>query len=113
MLRVTLALVLSLAVASAHAQLGLPGVRVPLTVPQLPNVDRTLQGVDSQLGNSVLQDARALQVRNLLRQNRTTLEADPNGAAMLRSEIVALSPSDADLALVQGAGFTIVGVRAL
>src|ERR1700727_743886 len=63
MLRLTLALVLSLAVACAHAQLGLPGVRVPLTVPQVPTVDRTLQGIDAQLGGSVLQDARALQAR--------------------------------------------------
>jgi hypothetical protein len=113
MLRVTLALVLSLAVAAAHAQLGLPGVRVPLQVPQLPVVDRTLQGVDGALNTDVLERARNVQVSALLRQNRTTLEADPTGAAMLRSEIVALSPTDADLALAQAAGFSVVSTRTL
>jgi subtilisin family serine protease len=113
MLRVTLALVLSLAVAVARAQLGLPGVRVPLPLPQLPTLDRTLQGVDVQNDTNALERARLLQVRNLIRANRTTLEADPAGAAMVRSEIVALSPSDADLALIQASGFTVLGARAL
>jgi hypothetical protein len=113
MLRVTLALVLSLAVAVAHAQLGLPGVRVPLPLPQLSTLDRTLAGVDLQTDTNALERARRLQVRDLIRSNRTTLEADPSGAAMLRSEIVALSPSDADLALVQAAGFSVLGVRTL
>jgi subtilisin family serine protease len=117
MWRITLALVASLAVAAAHAQLGLQSVRVPLNVPlnvpQVAGLDRTLQGVDAQVDNSVLQNARALQVRTLIRRNRATLEADPNGAAVVRNEIVAMSPSDADLALAQTAGFSVVGVRTL
>jgi hypothetical protein len=113
MLRVTLALVSSLAVAVAHAQLGLPGVRVPLPLPQLSTLDRTLSGVDLRSDTNALEGARRLQVRNLIRANRTTLEADPAGAAMLRREIVALSPSDADLALVQASGFSVLGVRTL
>jgi hypothetical protein len=72
-----------------------------------------VQGVSSQLDSSLSQDTRALQVRDLIRQNRTTLEADPNGAAMLRNEILALSPTDGDLALAQNAGFAVVGVRTL
>lgn len=119
MRRITLALVLSLAVAAAHAQLGVPAVRVPLPVPPLSVIGRTLQGVDSQLDTSTLQDirtlrdARVLQVRNLIRRNRATLEADPAGAAMLRNEILALSPSEADLALAQTAGFGVIGTRTL
>ena len=113
MRRISLALVSSLAVSLAHAQLGLPTVRVPLNVPPITALDRTLQGVDSQLGGSALQDARALQVRTLIRRNRATIEADPNGAAIVRNEIVAFSPSDADVALAQGAGFSVVGVRTL
>jgi hypothetical protein len=138
MKRIYLAAVLSLAVTVAHAQLG----RAPMNLPQLPVVNQTLQGVQgvanqtlqgvqgvanqtlqgvqgigsrlgSQLDGTITQDARALQVRDLIRQNRTTLEADPNGAAMLRSEILALSPTDGDLALVQNAGFTVIGVRTL
>jgi subtilisin family serine protease len=102
-----------LAVEAAHAQLGLPAVRVALPVPQLSAIGRTLQGVDTQLDTTTLQDARVRQVRNLIRRNRATLEADPAGAAMLRSEIVALSPSDADLAVAQAAGFGVIGTRAL
>ena len=113
MRRITLGLVLSLAVGAAHAQLGLPAVRVPLPVQPVPAIGRTLQGVDSQLDANSLQDARTLQVRNLIRRNRAALEADPAGAAMLRNEILALSPSDADLALAQAAGFGVIGVRAL
>src|SRR5580700_6709257 len=113
MRRITLALLLSLAVGAAHAQLGLPGVRVAVPVPPLPAIGRTLQGIDPQVDTNTLQDARSVQVRNLIRRNRATLEADPAGAAMLRSEIVALSPSDADLAAVQAAGFGVIGVRAL
>src|SRR5580698_4517856 len=112
MRRITLALVSSLAVALAHAQLGLP-VRVPLPVPQLAPLGRTLQGVDSQLDTNVLQDTRTLQVRALIRGNRNTLEADPNGAAIVRNEIVAFSPSDADVALAQSAGFSVIGIRNL
>lgn len=104
---------MSLAAGAAHAQLGLSGVRVPLPVQPVPAIGRTLQGVDSQLDANVLQDARSLQVRTLIRRNRTTLEADPAGAAMLRSEIVALSPSDAELATAQAAGFSVIGVRTL
>lgn len=117
MRRITLALVSSLAVAAAHAQLGLQSVRVPLNlplnVPQVPALGRTLQSVDTEVDNGVLQNARAVQVRTLIRRNRATLEADPNGAAMVRNEIVALSPSDGDLALAQSAGFGVVGVRTL
>jgi subtilisin family serine protease len=116
MVRIALAVISSLAVAVAHAQLG----RLPLNVPQLPVVNQTLQGVQgagsqlgSQLESTLVQDTRAVQVRDLVRQNRTTLEADPAGAAMLRSEILALSPSDGDLALAQNAGFTVIGVRTL
>jgi subtilisin family serine protease len=114
MRRITLALVSSLAVAVAHAQLGLPSVRLPLNLPQVSTtLDRTLQGVDSQVDTSTLEDARALQVRTLIRRNRATLEADPNGAAIVRNEILAFSPTDADVALAQSAGFGVVGVRTL
>jgi hypothetical protein len=126
MMRITVALVLSLAVGAAHAQLGLPGGRVPLPVqvpvplpvpqlpvPQLPVVGTTVQGADSQLNTNALQDARAVRVRNLIRGNRATLEADPAGAAMLRNEVLAFSPSDADLAAARAAGFGVIGVQTL
>ena len=114
MTRVVLALVLSLAGATAQAQLGLPAVRVP-ALPQLqvPAVVGTIRGVVGQVDAPVLQDARQLQVRDLIRSNRTTVEADPNGAAMLRNEVIAFSPADSDLAAAQAAGFTVVDTRTL
>jgi hypothetical protein len=126
MMRITVALVLSLAAGVAHAQLGLPGGRVPLPVavpvplpvpqlpvPQLPVVGTAVQGADSQLNTNALQDARAVRVRDLIRGNRATLEADPAGAAMLRNEVLAFSPSDADLAAARAAGFGVIGVQTL
>ncbi len=46
-------------------------------------------------------------------RNRATLEADPNGAAIVRNEIVAFSPTDGDVALAQSAGFSVIGMRTL
>src|SRR5580704_10956750 len=126
MMRITVALVLSLAVGVAHAQIGLPGGRLPLPVqvpvplpvpqlplPQLPVVGSAAQGANSQPNTNALQDARAVRVRNLIRANRTTLEADPSGAAMLRNEVLAFAPSDADLAAARAAGFGVIGVQTL
>ena len=125
MARIAIALVLSLAAAAAHAQLGLPGVRVPAlpqqqllpqqVLPQqlLPNVGRTLQGLDPAADARVLRAARRLQVRDLIRRNRTILEADPRGDAIVRNEIVAFSPTAAELAAAQAGGFTIAGQRTL
>ncbi|HTV78246.1 MAG TPA: S8 family serine peptidase [Steroidobacteraceae bacterium] len=114
MARTVLMLMLSLAATAARAQLGLPAVRVP-ALPQLPlqAVTGTLQGLTGQVDATVQQDARQLQVRDLIRRNRATLEADPNGAAIMRGQIVAFSPSDADLAVAQGAGFAILDTRTL
>jgi subtilisin family serine protease len=114
MMRIVLALLLSLGAAAAQAQLGLPGVRLPV-LPQLqvPGVTGTIQGVTGQVDATVLQDARQVQVRDLIRRNRARIEADPNGAAIVRNELVAFSPADADLAAAQAAGFGIVDTRTL
>ena len=113
-MRIVLALVLSLAGATAQAQLGLPTGRLPV-LPQLqvPAVTGTVRGVVGQVDAPVLQDARQLQVRDLIRRNRATLEADPNGAAIVRNELIAFSPAASDLAAAQAAGFTIVDTRTL
>ena len=64
MTRIVVALMLSLAGVAAQAQLGLPGVRVPV-LPQLQvqRVTGTLQGVTGQVDATVLQGARQVQVR--------------------------------------------------
>ena len=74
MMRIVLALVLSLAGVAAQAQLGLPGVRVPvLPQPQVQGVTGTIQGVTGQVDATVLQDARQVQVRDLIRRNRANI----------------------------------------
>jgi subtilisin family serine protease len=114
MTRIVLAWVLSLAGAAAQAQLGLPGGRVPV-LPQLqvPAVTGALQGVTAQVDATVLQDARRVQLRDLIRRNRASVEADPNGAAIVRNQLIAFSPADPDLAAAQAAGFTVVDTRTL
>ena len=106
-----LALVLSLAGAAAQAQLGL---RVP-TLPPLPvpALGGTVQCLTSQLDATVQQDTRQTQVRDLIRRNRAALEADPNGAAIVRNQLLAFSPVATDLAAIQAAGFSIVDTRML
>src|ERR1700761_6011297 len=113
-MRIVIALLLSLAGAAAQAQLGLPGVRGPV-LPQLqvPRVTGTIPGVTGQLDATVLQDAGQGQGRELISRNRATVEADPNGAAIVRDELVAFSPSDTDLAAAQAAGYTVASARTL
>jgi hypothetical protein len=105
---------LIITVQGAHAQIGVPNVRLPtLPQPQLPDVNRTLSGTVGQLDSGVLKDVRRLRLRDLLRRNRATLEPDPNGAPIVRGEVLAVSPSDTELSAAQAAGFTIVRVRTL
>src|SRR5579872_3069595 len=105
MMRVVFTLLVLLAQA-VPAQVNLPAVRLP-TLPQaqLPPLDRlsSTTSVDVR----ALHDVRRLQVLDLLRRHRNVLEADPNGAAIVRGEILALAPTDSDLNAVQAAGFAI------
>jgi hypothetical protein len=105
---------LIITVQTAHAQIGVPNVRLPaLPQPQLPAVDRTLSGTVGQVDAEVLKDVRRLRLRDLVRRNRATLEVDRNGAPIVRGEVLAVSPSDAELSAALAAGFTIVRVRTL
>jgi subtilisin family serine protease len=98
----------------AHAQIGVPNVRLPaLPQPQLPDLDRTLSGTVGQVDSGVLKDVRRLRLRDLLRRNRATLDVDRNGAPIVRGEVLAVSPSDAELDAAVAAGFTILRVRTL
>lgn len=105
---------LMLAAQAVQAQIGLPNVRLPALPPaQLPNIDRTLSAVDAQNDPRVLQEVRRLRVRDLIRRNRATLEAAPDGAAIVRNELVLLSPSEVDIAGAQAAGFVVDRIRVL
>jgi len=91
-----------------------PNVRLPaLPQPQLPDVARTLSGTVEQVDLEALKEVRRLRLRDLVRRNRATLEVDPNGAPIVRGELLAVSPPDTELNAALAAGFTIVRVRTL
>lgn len=94
-------------------------VALPVPVPSVPPVnlpgdlDRTVSGVTAQLDPRRLSDVRPLRIRELLRTYRDLLEADPKGAPMLRSEVLAFSPSAAALDRAKSAGYSVLRERAL
>jgi hypothetical protein len=91
------------AAATAIAQVSLPGVPLP----RLPPVTQPVTGTLRAAG-SALEDARKLQVRELLRRERATVEADPEGQPILRRQVGALSPSDEALDRARAAGFSVL-----
>ena len=108
------AILLLAAAGSARAQVGLPPVQLP-NVPGLPtdSLNRTVDGVLDQADPRRLRELRQLRIRNLLRTNRTSLDADPRGAPIIRNEVVALSPTQAALDRARAAGFGIGRTRTL
>jgi subtilisin family serine protease len=119
MARKYLALLLPLILAQSPpvaAQVALPAVRLP-SLPGgglngLPLQDR-LSDLSSDVDPRRLQDLRRLRVRALIRDHRREIEADPNGAPILRGEVVAFSPTDAALERARAAGFSVIRERAL
>jgi hypothetical protein len=102
-------LVFLLGSASAHAQLRLPSLNLPL--PQGLPIDNHLvrDRVGALLDRTALPDLRELrlsEVSRLLRQHRRVLEADPRGDPIVRREILAWSPTPAALAAAAAAGLT-------
>jgi len=101
----------------AEAQVALPSVRLPNLTGNglgLPlNVDRTLSSLSSDLDPRRLEDLRRLHILDLIRKNPKQVEADSNGALIVRGEVVAFSPSDDVLEKARAAGFVVVRERAL
>ena len=100
----------------AEAQVALPNVRLPnlgngLGLPL--NADRTLSDLSGDLDPRRLEDLRRLHILDLIRKNPKEIEADPNGAPIVRGEVVAFSPSDAALEKARAAGFTVLRERVL
>jgi subtilase family protein len=102
---------------SAFGQI-LPPVQVP-NLPGLPTdelnrtVNDTVSGTLRAADPQQLREVRRLRIRELLRNNRTGLEADPRGAPIVRSEVVALSPSPAALESARAEGFNVGRTRTL
>ena len=96
------------AAATAIAQVSLPGVPLP----HLPAVTQPVTGTLRTAG-STLEEARKLQVRELLRRERASVEADPEGHPILRRQVGALSPSDEALDRARAAGFSVLGRETL
>jgi hypothetical protein len=102
-------------VRDATAQVRLPNVQVPqLPSIQLPvNVGDTLNSATGALDPNQLRDLRRLRIRELLRVNRRELEADPNGAPIVRAEIVVYAPTEATLRIADEQGFTVLRTTTL
>lgn len=86
----------------------LPSVGLPAEIrtPDLPRTDRLTAPVRG-LTTRALTQARRLALDALVRENPTLLELDAQGAAVVRGEVLALSPSPQALARLQAAGFTV------
>src|ERR1700722_5502238 len=94
---------------AAQAQLRLPALPA---APALLNVPQTLNQADS-LNTDQLTDLRQIQIKQLIRANRRAVDTDPNGAPVVRGEILALSLSDQALALAQAHGFVVDRQRSI
>ncbi len=103
LLRIVGIVVTAGAAATAIAQVSLPGVPLPDLPPVIDPVSKTLR-----TASSTLEDARALRVRELLRRERLTVEADPQGQPILRRQVGALSPSKEALDRARDAGFVVL-----
>lgn len=86
---------------------GLPSVGLPAEVrtPDLPRAERLTAPV-RRLTAQALSQARRLALDALVRDNPGLLELDDKGAAVVRGEVLALSPSPEALARLRAAGFT-------
>ena len=105
---------LAIAAMPARAQIGLPPVQLPnLPVLDTQPLNRTVNGVLDRADPRQLRELRQLRIRSLLRTNRAVLEADPRGAPIVRSEVVALSPSQEALDRARAEGFGIGRTRTL
>jgi subtilisin family serine protease len=100
---------------AAMAQLRVPPVQVPgIPSVELPvDVNRTVTETADRLDPRQLADARLLKVRELIRKHPDVIEADPQGAAILRNEVLAFSPTAAALEQARAAGFLVARERTL
>lgn len=109
-------ILLACCVAMAAQAQGLP--RLSQTLPTGPVQELatdTLQRVPRAQGalDGLQAGTRQLEIQRLLRQHRDVLDRDPDGAPVLRSEVVAVDPGTDALQRARDAGFSIVREHAL
>jgi hypothetical protein len=113
-MRIILLTGLLLVAQSAAAQIGLPPVRLPavpaVSVPALPAAGLLAPGSDAaaalgELDPRALRELRQQRIRELLRRHRDVLEADPNGAPIVRGELLVFAPNAATLEFTAAAGY--------
>jgi Subtilase family len=109
-----------LLVSTAAAQIAPPGAGGSLLPGRLPGLalpvpQQPLPSLTQSLNERVprLEQARKLQILDLLHRYPRLIEADPNGNPIVRGKVLALAPSDAALAQAASAGFSVVRVRSL
>ena len=103
---------LSVLAVPAQAQLRLPSITVP-TLPTLTQRPLNAPLLDALNAAVPLQELRTNTVRELLRRNPDTLEADPAGEPMRRRELVLVSPPQATVDAALAAGFSVLREQSL
>jgi len=99
-----LAILLFAVAPGAAAQVSLPAPGLPGLPVLEPRTDKTLAVASPVLSVEL----RRLRVRELLRQERDTLERGPGGEPIVRGQVGVLSPSEQALARARQAGFTVL-----
>lgn len=99
---------------AAQAQIAVPPVRLPRLPDALtPELGTDLSQATRNLDVQVRTDLRRLRIRELLRTQSRLVEADPDGAPIVRGELLAFSPSEAAVQQARAAGFEVLREEAL
>jgi len=109
-MRALVCIVLMILVPAARAQITLPNVRLPV-LPQVPLTSTVAE--DARTDLRMLREVRRQAVRDLIRRNRAVIQADRNGAPIVRGEILVVSPEQGVIDAVTAAGFTVLRTRVL
>jgi subtilisin family serine protease len=96
-------------VATAPARSQILGGRLPSLPLNLPQPELNAPGLTGQALQDAekLVDQRQARLANLIREHRDQLEADEHGNAVVRGEVVALSPGEELLKRAEAAGFRV------
>jgi subtilisin family serine protease len=105
-----LSLALTLLAPASGAQIRLPSL--PVLSRPLSTVDQSVDDVGSR-SLAALSQVRTLQIARMVRTNPKTVDVDDHGNPVVRSEVLALSPSDASLAHAQALHFVVLRERAM